>query len=168
MDWRVKYRPYIAAGCLAFIMTMFIAPEFMEGNSMAPTLDDGQGTIITKQSYSANRGAPELGEVVVLEKIYSRAISEDNVIGRVAALPGETLKVKDGKIYRRGEVIADAPKGMKDQKIKISEDDVYLLTDNDDPAMDSRNPDLGPVDMKEIRGKVFLKIWPLSDFGRVK
>lgn len=94
MDWRVKYRPYIAAGCLAFIMTMFIAPEFMEGNSMAPTLDDGQGTIITKQSYSANRGAPELGEVVVLEKIYSRAISEDNVIGRVAALPGETLKVK--------------------------------------------------------------------------
>ena len=166
MDWRKKYRPYIAAGCLAFIMTMFIAPECMEGNSMAPTLDDGQVTVITKQSYSANRGEPELGEVVVLEKIYSRSISEDNVIGRVVALPGDTLKVKNEKLYREGEVIAEA-KGMKNQKIKISKGYVYILTDNDDPTMDSRNPDLGPVDMKEIRGKVVLKIWPLSDFGRI-
>ena len=167
MDWRQKYRPYITAGVLAFMMTMLIAPECMEGNSMAPTLDDGQVTVITKQSYSANRGEPELGEVVVLEKIYSRAISEDNVIGRVAALPGDTLKVKNEKLYRDGEVIATA-KGMKDQKIKISKDHVYILTDNDDPTMDSRNPDLGPVIMKEIRGKVAVKIWPLSDFGKVK
>lgn len=168
MDWRVKYRPYIMAATLAFAMTMFIAPEVMDGNSMSPTLDDGQVTVITKQSYSANRGAPDLGEVVVLEKIYSRSISDDNVIGRVAALPGETLTVKDGQIYRKGEVIASAPEGMEDQKIKISKDDVYILTDNDDPTMDSRNPDLGPVDMKEIRGDVKLSIWPLSDFGMVK
>ncbi len=168
MDWRKKYRPYIVAATLAFVMTMFIAPEFMEGSSMSPVLDDGQGTIITKQSYSANRGAPELGEVIVLEKIYSRSVSDDNVIGRVAALPGDTLKVKKGKIYRKGEVIATAPEGMKDQEIKISKDDVYILTDNDDPTMDSRNPDLGPVDMKEIRGDVKFIFWPLSDIGKVK
>ena len=168
MDWRVKYRPYITAACLAFAMTMFIAPEVMEGNSMAPTLKDGQATVIVKTSYSANRGTPELGEVVVLEKIYSRSISDDNVIGRVAALPGDKLKVKDGKIYREGEVIADAPEGMEDQTIKISEDDVFILTDNDDPTMDSRNPDLGPVDMKEIRGKAKIKVWPLSAIGMVK
>lgn len=167
MDWRKKYRPYIIAGTLAFVMTMFVAPEFMEGTSMAPALKDGQGTIITKQSYSANRGEPELGEIVVLEKIYSKSISEDNVIGRVAALPGDTLKVKNEKLYRKGEVIAEA-EGMKNQEIKISKDDVYILTDNDDPEMDSRNPDLGPVDMKEIRGKVVLKFWPLSEFGKVK
>lgn len=167
MDWRSKYRPYIAAGCLAFIMTMFIAPEVMEGSSMSPTLKDGQVTIITKESYSAKRGVPELGQVVVLEKIYSRAISDDNVIGRVVALPGDKLKVKNGVIYRKGEAIADAPEGMEDQTIKISKDDVYILTDNDDPTMDSRNSNLGPVDMKEIRGNVKLIIWPLSDIGMV-
>ena len=168
MDWRAKYRPYIVAGTLAFVMTMFVAPEVMEGNSMSPTLDNGDKLVITKESYSANRGEPELGQVVILEKVYSRAVSEDNVIGRVAALPGDTLKVKKGKIYRKGEVIADAPKGMKDQKIKIDEDHIYLLNDNDDPTLDSRNPDLGPVIMKEIKGDVKLKIWPLSEFGRVK
>lgn len=168
MDWRRKYRPYIAAGCLAFILTMFIAPEIMEGTSMAPALKDGQVTIITKDSYSANRGVPELGQIVVLEKIYSRSISDDNVIGRVAALPGDKLKVKDGVIYRKGEAIATAPEGMKNQEIVISDDDVYILTDNDDPTMDSRNSDLGPVDMKEIKGNVKFIIWPLSDIGMVE
>lgn len=167
MDWRQKYRPYIVAATLAFVMTMFVAPEVMEGNSMSPVLDDGDTLVITKQSYSANRGEPELGQVVILEKVYSRAISEDNVIGRVAALPGDTLKVKNEKLYRKGEVIAEA-KGMKDQKIEISEDHVYILSDNEDPTMDSRNPDLGPVIMKEIKGDVKVKIWPLSEFGMVK
>ena len=168
MDWRVKYRPYITATVLAFAFTMFVAPEVMEGSSMAPTLDDGQGTVITKKAYSENRGEPELGQVVVLEKVYSRCISDDNVIGRIAALPGDTVKVKKGKIYRNGEEIATAPKGMKDQKIEIPTNYVYLLNDNDDPTMDSRIPDLGLVDMKEIKGDVKFIIWPLSDIGKVK
>mgnify|MGYP002514305030 CR=1 FL=1 len=168
MDWRQKYRPYILAGTLAFVMTMFIAPEVMDGPSMKPTLDDGQLTVITKESYSANRGEPELGQVVVLEKVYSRCVAEDNVIGRVAALPGDELTVKGGQIYREGEVIATAPEYMKDQTIEISEDDVYIINDNDDPTLDSRSADMGPVPMKEIRGDVKIKLWPLSDFGKVK
>ena len=168
MDWRQKYRPYIFAATLAFVLTMFVAPECMEGNSMKPTLIDGQATVIKKEAYSANRGEPELGQVVVLEKVYSRCVAEDNVIGRVAALPGDELTVKDGQIYREGEVIATAPEYMENQTIEISEDDVYILNDNDDPTLDSRNPEMGPVPMKEIRGDVMLKVWPLSDFGRVK
>ena len=168
MDWRQKYRPYILAATLAFVMTMFVAPEVMEGTSMRPALDDGQTTVIKKESYSANRGEPELGQVVVLEKVYSRCVAEDNVIGRVAALPGDKLTVKDGQIYRKGEVIATAPEYMENQTIEISEDDVYILTDNDDPSLDSRNPEMGPVPMKEIRGDVWLSIWPLSEFGKVK
>lgn len=168
MDWRQKNRPYILAATLAFVMFMFVAPEFMEGNSMKPALEDGQGTVITKESYSAKRGEPELGQVVVLEKIYSRCVAEDNVIGRVAALPGDKLIVKDGFIYRKGEVIATAPEYMENQTIKISKDDVYIINDNDDPTLDSRSPEMGPVPMKEIRGDVWFSFWPLSEFGKVK
>lgn len=167
MDWRVKYRPYIFAAMLAFVMTMFIAPEFMEGNSMSPALDDGQGTIITKEAYSANRGEPELGQVVVLEKVYSQNFTEDNIIGRVVALPGDTLVVKEGKIYRNDKEIGNAG-NMEDQTIEISEDDFFLMNDNDDPTLDSRNPKMGPVSMKEIRGDVKFIIWPVSEIGKVK
>jgi signal peptidase I len=168
MDWRQKYRPYILAGTLAFVMTMFIAPEMMEGPSMKPVLNNGDTTVITKEAYSAKRGEPELGQVVVLEKVYSRCVADDNVIGRVVALPGDELTVKDGQIYRKGEVIAEAPEYMENQTIKISKDDVYILNDNNDPTLDSRSPEMGPVPMKEIRGDVKLKIWPLSEFGKVK
>ena len=168
MDWRQKYRPYILAGTLAFVMTMFIAPEMMEGPSMKPVLNNGDTTVITKEAYSAKRGEPELGQVVVLEKVYSRCVADDNVIGRVAALPGDELTVKDGQIYRKGEVIAEAPEYMENQTIKISKDDVYILNDNNDPTLDSRSPEMGPVPMKEIRGDVKLKIWPISEFGKVK
>ena len=70
MDWRQKYRPYIAAACLAFIFTMFFAPEMNEGSFMEPTLKDGQGTFMMKESYSAKRGVPDIGTVVCLEKLY--------------------------------------------------------------------------------------------------
>lgn len=168
MDWRKKYRPYILAGTLAFVMTMFFAPEFMEGPSMSPALDDGQGTVITKETYSANRGEPELGEMVVLEKLYSQNFTEDNIISRIAGLPGDEIVVKDGQIYRDGEVIAAAPKDAENQTIKIKKNYVYLLNDNDDPSLDSRNPEMGPVSMDEIRGDVKLIFWPFSDFGKVK
>ena len=167
MDWRQKYRPYILAATLAFVMTMFIAPEFMEGNSMSPVLEDGQGTIIKKEAYSAKRGEPELGQIVCLEKVYSEDFTEDNIIGRVVALPGDELTVKDEVIYRNGEELGKAT-GMEDQVIKIDKDDFYLMNDNDDPTIDSRNPKMGPVPMKEIRGDVKWNIWPLSEFGKVE
>lgn len=167
MDWRKKYRPYIAAACLAFVFTMFFAPEVNEGNYMEPTLKDGQATFLVKQSYSSKRDQPKIGTVVCLEKIYSRATSEDNIIGRVQGVPGDTIQIKDGKIYRNGEEIADA--GMaEDQTIELEGNDVYILSESSESDIDSRNPKLGVVDMREIKGNVKLIVWPLSDFGLVK
>lgn len=167
MDWRRKYRPYIAAACLAFIFTMFFAPEMNEGSYMDPTLKDGQAAFMIKQSYSAKRDQPKIGTVVCLEKIYSRATSDDNIIGRVQGLPGDTIQIKAGKIYRNGEVIADA--GMaKEQTIKLEKNDVYILSESSESDVDSRNPKLGVVDMREIKGNLKLIVWPLSDFGLVK
>ena len=50
VSWRRKYRPYIVAGVLAFVLTMFVAPEINEGTAMEPTIKDGQVLIITKTS----------------------------------------------------------------------------------------------------------------------
>ena len=52
-------------------------------------------------------------------------------------------------------------------KVTLSKDDVFLLADNRDSKTDSRNKKLGPVDMREIKGNVKLRIWPLSDIGGV-
>lgn len=170
VSWRRRYRPYIVAAALAFVLTMLVAPEVNEGNAMEPTLKDGQVLVITKDSYSAKRGEPELGQVVILEKTLAPDISEDNIIGRVAGLPGDTIEIKNGKVYRNGKeyITEEGISGAEGNlKVKIGKDDVFLLSDNRDSTIDSRNKKLGTVNMREIKGNVKFVIWPLSDIGGV-
>ena len=109
VSWRRKYRPYIVAGVLAFVLTMLVAPEINEGTAMEPTIKDGQVLIITKTSYSAKRGKPDLGQVVILDKTLAPEVYEDNIISRVVGLPGDTIEIKDGKVYRNGkEYVTDS------------------------------------------------------------
>lgn len=170
VSWRRRYRPYIVAGVLAFVLTMFVAPEINEGNAMEPTIKDGQVLVITKTSYSAKRGAPDLGQLVILEKTLAPEVSKDNIIGRVVGLPEDIIEIKDGKVYRNGKEyvtesgIAGAEGNLK---VTVSKDDVFLLCDNRKATIDSRNKKLGTVSMREIKGNVKLRIWPLSDLGGV-
>ena len=49
-NWRANNRPYIIAFVLAFVMTMLVAPEMMEGDSMEPVISDGQAICVVKDS----------------------------------------------------------------------------------------------------------------------
>ncbi|NLD18735.1 MAG: signal peptidase I [Clostridiales bacterium] len=171
-SWKRKNAPYLIAMALAFIMVMVIAPEVNEGNAMDPTVKDGQVLVMTKSSYSVKRQEPDKGKVVVLEKTVAPKVSEDNIIARVIGLPGDKIKIKDGRVFVNGReyVTETGIKGAgnaKDATYKLKGNDVYLLCDNRDEYIDSRNEKLGPVDMRDIRGTVFLRIWPLSDLGGI-
>ena len=105
-----------------------------------------------------------------LEKTAAPDLYEDNIIARVAGLPGETVKIKDGKVYINGEeyVTENGSKGTEgDLKVKLTKDQVFLLCDNRDEDTDSRSELLGPVDMKSIKGNVLFSVWPLSRFGGI-
>ncbi|MDO4546240.1 MAG: S26 family signal peptidase, partial [Bacillota bacterium] len=71
----------------------------------------------------------------------------------------------DGKEY----VTPGGIQGASDQlTIELTEDEVFLLCDNRDEKIDSRNKKLGPVDMRDIKGNVLLCVWPFSDFGGIE
>ena len=170
-SWKHKNRPYIYAAALALILTMFVAPEIQEGYSMSPTIDNGNLVVITKEHYSVKRGIPELGTVVVLQKDKATEISQDNLIARVVGLPGETISIKDGQLFRDGEVFT--VKGAQgdlgeNMKVKLGSEEVFLLCDNRDLLKDSRSTKLGPIDMKVIRGNARFILWPLSEIGGIK
>ena len=145
----------MVAVALAIVMFMVVAPEVNEGDAMSPTINDGQLLVVSKTSYSAKRGIPDRDKLVILEKNAKNAqnVSKDNIIARVAGLPGETVEIKDGKIYIDGDeyVTENGIKGSDgDLKVKLTKDEVFLLCDNRDKYIDSRNEKLGPVDMKEF------------------
>lgn len=167
---RRRKSPYAVAFVLAVIMFILVAPEVNEGKAMSPTIDNGQLLVISKTSYSAKRGAPDRDMIVVLEKTAAPDVYEDNIIARVAGLPGETVEIRDGKVYidDKEYVTENGIKGSEgEMKVKLKKNEVFLLCDNRDEDIDSRNEKLGPVDMKQIKGRVLFSIWPLSRFGGI-
>ncbi len=169
-NWRYNNRPYIVAFVLAFVMTMLVAPEIMEGGSMEPAISDGQTMCVVKNSYSAKRGQPDMDEVVVLEKVYSQDYAEDNIVGRVVGLPGDKIEIKDGNLYRNGELyeVNGSSKCPGEYSVILDKDSVFILADDRTAkdAVDSRT--IGSVPMREIKGDAKVVIWPLSDIGRIR
>ena len=168
-NYKDRYKPYLIAMALAFVLTMIVAPEMMEGNGMDPSIKDKSVVVMTKQSYSEKRGSPDLGDVVVVEKYATKAFKDevgaknDNLIARVRALPGDTITDEDILSGYGGPV-------------KLTESQVWLLLDNIPRAaseqeynelyLDSRV--LGPVELKDIRGKAIFIAWPFSEIGGIK
>lgn len=171
----IKGRPYRLAIILAIIFFIVIAPEIQEGNYMDPTIRDGQVLLGNKFAhFSAKRKAPERDTLVILDKDISlEAGAEDNIVTRVIALPGDTVEVKDGKVLVNDEeyVTRNDISGAKGtfKKKTLKGNQVFVLCDNRSASefrkYDSRNPKLGTVDMRKIRGTVVVKTWPLSAFS---
>lgn len=163
---------YILAAIVAFVMTMFIAPEVMEGKSMEPTINDGDVVIMTKADYSAKRGIPDLGQLVIMEKTYSKKFADDNLFARVVGLPGDTVAISGGKLYRNGREYkvkgAEGDPGAN-MTLDVDKDSVFLLCDNREGTekYDSRNKKMKGASMREIRGNVKIIVWPFSRFGGV-
>lgn len=170
--WKQSNAPYLIAVALAFVMFMLIAPEVNEGKSMEPSINDGDVLVISKSSYSAKRDAPERDKIIIMEKTYAPDVYGDNIIARVAGLPGETVEIKNGKVLIDGKEyvtetgIKGAPNDM--DKVKLKKNEIFLLCDNRDELIDSRNSKMGPVDMREIKGNVLVRLWPFSGIGGIK
>lgn len=169
-NWRANNRPYIIAFVLAFVMTMLVAPEVMEGDSMEPVISDGQAICVVKDSYSAKRGQPDLNEVVVMEKVYSEDYADDNIIARVVGLPGDKIEIKDGNLYRNGKLheVNCSSECLGEYSVTIDKDSVFILADNRTVKKTADSRTIGPVPMKEIKGNAKVIIWPLGDIGRIR
>ena len=168
---RRRRSPYGVAAALAIVMFLVVAPEINEGDAMDPTISDGQVLITSKSSYSIKRKVPDQGKLVILKKTLSREISDDNIIARVIATDGDHVEIKEGIVTVNGEEYV-TPGGIRGSTGKVDVtlegNEVFLLCDNRKEKMDSRNPALGVVDMRDIKGNVLLRVWPLTEFGRVR
>ena len=89
-------------------------------------------------------------------------------------MPGETIQIKDSLIYVNGEVLEEhfgaeamLMEGIAKDEITLGEDEYFVLGDNRNHSKDSRDELVGAVKKDQIIGKVWIRIWPLSSFGKV-
>lgn len=163
---------------IAFTIRFFvIQPFIVRGDSMQPNYEDGQILIVNEISYRLG-GDPKRGDVVVFK--YPKN-PDEKFIKRIIGLPGESIVIKDKQVYLK-EKGQTQEKEIKEsyipyaeqvtqedrQEWQLSEDEFFVLGDNRLPggSLDSRT--FGPLPKKNIVGKVWVIVWPLSDVKSVR
>lgn len=168
-SFREKYRVYFAAGITAWIIFMFVHPVAMTGNAMDPTLNDGQIIIVSKSSFK--KEPPEIASVVNFNRDFAEAeIEGSNQIRRVVGIPGDTIEIYGGALYRNGEKVEEpyayGSMGGDYDAVKLKTGEIFVLGDNREDSVDSRQ--LGPLQMSDLRGTCSVIIWPVSEWAGIK
>lgn len=142
----------------------------VDGSSMNPTLYDGDNLIIEKITYRIH--PPERFDVIVFPYKYEK---NTYYVKRIIGLPGERVYIdREGMIYINGEVLEEHyglevmdNQGRASSEIQLGEDEYFVLGDNRNNSTDSRDPMVGNIKEEEIAGKVFYRIWPLSEIKKI-
>lgn len=152
--------PYILIiVAVVLIRTFIITPVKVDGDSMKETLNDNDILLLYKL------GSIKRFDIVVLDEAYDN----EKIIKRVIGMPGETISIKNDKIYINGKVIDNSfAYGTTSDvdKIELGEDEYFILGDNRLISKDSRY--FGPVTKSEIIGKVVFRLFPFNKIGTVK
>lgn len=142
----------------------------VDGDSMYPSLHDGDNLIVDKISYRFND--PERFDVI----IFPFQDTKTFYIKRVIGLPGETVQIDyDGNIYINGEILEEdygyetiLNPGLAADPITLDEDEYFVLGDNRNDSKDSRSTEVGPVEEDDIIGRAWVRFFPFEDAGLVK
>lgn len=152
---------------ILFLVTFLIQPVRVEGTSMQPQLSDQERIFVNKISYRVFN--IERGDVVVF---VFPGDSSKSFIKRIIGLPGETIRIAEGRVYIDGCLLDEPYIPWKYQEritqppLLIPAGHYFVMGDHRNVSNDSRH--WGCVPRSAIFGKAVLKYWPPDDIGLVR
>lgn len=169
-----------AALALALILrAVLFQAYYIRFTSMEPTLSNGDRVLVNKLGYDlhdVNRG-----DLVVFERPQGVSGRQtDDLIKRVIALPGEVIRFVEGDVYIDGQRLhepylesagittGNVPSNcaaIVNEGCRVGAGEVFVMGDNRPNSTDSRS--FGPISEHLIVGHAFLRIWPVTEFGRL-
>jgi len=161
----------ISAVVIAFLLKAFVVDSrIVPTNSMYPTIEGGDRVIMLKFPYYFGF-LPERQDVVVFAAP-QEFDNEEDLLKRVIGLPGDTVEVKDGKVYVNGTALTEpylyeSPVYDYDA-ITVPENCYFMLGDNRNRSRDSHMWENPFVPFGDIKGRVVLCYWPVDHFGLVE
>ncbi|MDI2589278.1 MULTISPECIES: signal peptidase I [unclassified Psychrobacillus] len=175
--WEWSKALLIAFGLAAIIRFFLFTPIVVDGESMMPTLKNGDRMVVNKIGYMV--GGPDRYDIVVFH-----APEQKNYIKRVIGLPGDHVEFKNDQLFINGKELpepyleeykSELTEGtltgdftLEDitQENKIPEGYIFVMGDNRLYSKDSRH--IGLVKTDEVIGSTNFVFWPMDDIGFVK
>lgn len=163
----------VVAAISILIATLFLPVLEIYGDSMAPTLREGE-IVVSVKSRKIRQGD-------VIAFYFNNRV----FIKRVIGLPGQWIYLDEtGNVTVDGvrieePYLATADDGSGDlgsieqptridYPYQVPENEYFVLGDHRAVSVDSRNPDFGCVDSEDIVGVIVFSVWPLSELGFVR
>lgn len=154
---------FVAAVIVGLVYTCLFQVIRIEQDSMLPTIQNGTHVFVSKWSYFT--GKPNYGDIVV----FYNENDDNNYIKRIIGMSGDEIIIKDGNVYRNGNVlyepyIAEITDG--EYSIIVPKDTYFCMGDNRNLSIDSRDDLVGCVTDGQIVGKVICSLFPYKNYNK--
>ena len=155
---------------MLLIFTFIARPATVDGESMMPTLQNGERLVISNLFYE-----PTAGDIVVLCGEADREEGK-NLIKRIIAAEGQTIDIdfEAGEVYVDGQKL-DEPYILEptyldegtEFPLTVPEGEIFVMGDNRNGSRDSRSLTVGTVKEEYIVGRVLFRFFPFDRFGKI-
>jgi signal peptidase I len=176
LDWTFHIGIAVIIGLI--IVNFVVQRTIVDGESMLPTLKNHDNLLVEK--ISPKLGSFHYGDIVTIDvpeeirKLYNR--EKNPIIKRIIALEGDSIEIKDGKVFVNGKEkkenyingdfteITGSPELSNIDKVPAGH--IYVMGDNRGNSTDSRI--IGPINKKWVTGKAVIRVLPIKSFGFIK
>ena len=172
--WKGWVRDILIACAIALLIMVFIKPTVVQERSMQPTLYADNYILLSRQAYLFSE--PRHGDIVVFNSTLPLNENENDgnklLIKRVIAVYGDHLVITNGNVYINGVrqtelYIAEMETSGEIDRV-IPRGTVFVMGDNRRQSVDSRSDRVGVVDVDEIVGRAFFRLFPFNAIGPIR
>lgn len=166
LDWVISIAVALVIALL--IRNYICAFVRVSGPSMEPTLQHNDLLYVNRFLYT-----PENGDVIIFRPDHS---PKTPYVKRVVATEGQTVVIDETEraVYVDGEKLNEdyikdrlVSDGNMTYPYTVPEGHVFVLGDNRNNSVDSRDSKVGAVSLKSIVGKVLFRLVPFSKLGSI-
>lgn len=137
------------------LVMFFVQPVQVNGESMEPTLTDGE-YLMASTAFKSKAGR---GDLIIAWVKQTSDMPEDKIIDgklciikRIIGIPGDEVVINNNTVYVNGEKVDEPyikePMNMKNSYYQLKEDEWFVMGDNRNNSLDSRA--FGPIHTDEI------------------
>ena len=152
---------------------------YISGQSMSPTIEDGDSLLLKKYESVLNNEEYNRGDIVVFESPLDKEekpFLKKMFVKRVIGLPGDKINISEGKVFVNNESIEEVY--IKNNSFTdslyygdnyiVPEGEIFVIGDNRGPGGSNDSRSFGSISLASIKGKAVFRIFPFDKVGSLK